>query len=373
MTTNAARGRVAACMTLAAVATAALTFLGPTQVEARIVIRPSAAEVHTTIDGSALVPLPFPAGHVAVHWAGNPEASVAISLSNDGATFGTSMDVGRDEVGEHRGDGETYGVILLARGATTARVTSDRPIGRLTVLALGDGERVVERHRVPASAAGAVSRPTILSRAGWGADESLRFRGKKEVWPPTFYAIQKLIVHHTATENGDPNPAATVRSIYYYHAVTQRWGDIGYNFLIDEAGRIYKGRHSHTTAKTSPNADDDTIDGENPGGEGVTAGHSYGFNAGTVGVALLGTLSTQPPTSSAESAVKNVLAWKASNHGIDPEGESLYTNPVNGDQRIFANIAGHRDVSATECPGDSFYSMLSQVRADTSLLIAASP
>jgi N-acetylmuramoyl-L-alanine amidase len=54
-------------------------------------------------------------------------------------------------------------------------------------------------------------------------------------------AVQKLIVHHTATQNNDPDPPATIRSIYYYHAVTQGWGDIGYNFLIDEAGNLYEG------------------------------------------------------------------------------------------------------------------------------------
>jgi hypothetical protein len=367
------RRRAVTFTILTAVTTATLTFLVPTAIQASVIIRPRAAEVHTAIDRSTLVQLPFAAGHVAVHWAGNPEATVAISLSSDGNTFGPPTDVGRDEVGEHRGDGETYSAILQGQGATWARVTSDRPIGRLSVLALGDGERVVEESRVPASAGGAVPQPSIVSRSQWGADESLRFRGKREVWPPTFHTIQKLIVHHTATQNADPDPAATMRSIYYYHAVTQRWGDIGYNFLIDEAGTIYKGRHSHTTVKTSVNANDDTLNGENASGQGVTAGHSYGFNAGTVGVALLGTLSVDPPTAAAESALERVLAWKAGKHGIDPQGESVYTNPLNGDQKLLANIAAHRDVSATECPGDVLYSMLPQIRADVALLIASSP
>ena len=357
----------------AMVATVALPFVGSTVVLARVVVKTRAAEVHTPVIGPATVALPFPAGHVAVHWAGNPQASVTIALSTDGgATYGPASDVGRDEVGEHRGDGEAYGAILPASGATSARVTSDRPIGRLTVLALADGERVVEEERLPVSAGAAVAQPPIISRAEWGADESLRFKGKKEVWPPQFFPVQKLIVHHTVTANDDPNPAATIRSIYYYHSITQRWGDIGYNFLIDAEGRVYKGRHSHTTAKSSPTANDDTLIGENAMGQIVTAGHSYGFNGGTVGVALLGTLTTQLPSAPARSALEQFLGWKASGHGIDPEGQSLYVNPVTGSQTTFANIAGHRDVSATECPGDAFYPALPQVRRNVAVLIAGS-
>ncbi len=178
------------------------------------------------------------------------------------------------------------------------------------------------------------------------------------MWPPAFYPVQKLIVHHTAGVNNDPNPAATVRSIYYYHAVTQGWGDIGYNFLVDEAGRIYKGRHSHP-----PGATDDTITGEDAAGNSVTAAHAYQYNSGTIGVALLGTLTTQDATPAARTAMVDVLAWKASAHAIDPYGSSLYTNPVGGNQKVFANIAGHRDVEATECPGGGFYATLPQLRS----------
>lgn len=76
--------------------------------------------------------------------------------------------------------------------------------------------------------------------------------------------------------------------MYYYHAVTHGWGDIGYNHLITEGGDIYRGRHSHTTTSTSPTANDDTPIGEDGAGRGVTAGHAFGYNSVTVGVAFLG-------------------------------------------------------------------------------------
>lgn len=348
---------------------------GGQHVEAQVVVHTRAGEVSAAVKGVAVLELPFAAEHVAVHWAGNPDAAVSVAFGSDGANFGPSFDVGRDEVGEQRGNGETYGVILRAADATTVRVQTDRPLGRVSVLALTDGPSTVVSHGPSGTPAGAsVAQPAILPRSGWGSDESLRFDANgNESWPPTFWPVQKLIAHHTATQNGDPDPPSTIRAIYYYHAVTQGWGDIGYNFLIDEAGHIYKGRHSHTTAtpsSASPSPDD-TITGEDGSGNGVTAAHAVGYNSGTVGIAFLGTLTNQDATPAARNALDDLLAWKADAHGIDPQGSSLYVNPVNGTQQVFPNIAGHRDVNATECPGGAFYATLPTIRSDVASRIGA--
>ena len=232
---------------------------------------------------------------------------------------------------------------------------------RLTVMAFKERSRLRLR---ATSAAGLL--PAVIPRAGWGADESLRFDSSgREIWPPAFWPIQKLIVHHTDTRNGDPDPAATVRSIYYYHAVTQGWGDIGYNFLIDESGRIYEGRHSRDYAPG------ETPTGRDTSGRGVTGAHAQGFNSGTVGVALLGTLTSKDATAAAQDALERLLTWEAYSTGLDPEASSTYVNPVSGQQATFPNIGGHRDVGATECPGSAFYSTLPAIRADVDARIAA--
>ena len=88
-------------------------------------------------------------------------------------------------------------------------------------------------------------RPLYRSRAGWGADESLRFGPDgTESFPTAFFDVQTLTVHHTVTINSDPDPAATVRAIYFFHAVTEDFGDIGYHLLIDQHGTVYEGRYS---------------------------------------------------------------------------------------------------------------------------------
>ena len=317
----------------------------------------SISRVHT-------FPAPRHVTHLAVHWRGARGARVRVALSRDGRRFARAVPVGLDDAFEAQPGGETYGAVIVAPRVRAVRVLTDRPLRRLTVLWLGDRGR-----RLPLLARTAsvgYSQPKVIPRIDWGADESYRFDSSgREIWPPAFYPVQKLIVHHTATQNSDPDPPATIRSIYYYHAVTQGWGDIGYNFLIDEAGNVYEGRHTFDYMSGS------TPTEENSSGYGVTGAHAQGYNSGTVGIALLGTLTSQDATPAAREALERLLAWESDHHAIDPQGASLYTNPVNGTQATFANIAGHRDVAATECPGGTFYSTLPIIRSDVAAMLSA--
>ena len=87
-----------------------------------------------------------------------------------------------------------------------------------------------------------MGKPDVVSRAEWGADESLRYNSNgTEKWPREYDKVIHLVVHHTDTPVNDPDPAARVRSICYYHTVTRNDGDIGYNAIIGSDGRIYEG------------------------------------------------------------------------------------------------------------------------------------
>lgn len=349
--------RVLAAAPIGALLAVGLSVIPATTVQAEVVHHTKAGEVSGPLNGSEIRRLPFPAGHAALYWDGNPDANVTVSFSTDGVTFGPAVAVEEDEVGMQLKNGQTYGAVLPAGGATAARVASDRPIGRLTLLALTDDGTSVVNTPVARDVAGAQTAGGALPRSAWGADESLRFdRRGKEVWPPVFQTVQKLVVHHTAGVNGESGATAqaTIRSIYYYHAITQGWGDIGYNFLIDAAGVVYKGR------STSTSATDPDVTGENGSRQVVTAGHAYGYNSGTVGVALLGNFVNTVPTGAAQDAVQAVLVREASAHGIDAAGSSLYTNPLTGTQDVFLNVPGHGEVpnNATECPGGAFLSQV---------------
>jgi hypothetical protein len=184
-------------------------------------IRVEASESTTTVIGSRDFILADGTSHVAVHWPGEPSAGVTLAFSSDGLTFGAAGAVEIDEVGAARGDGETYGTLVDATGMRYLRVTTDRPLADFSVLALDAGGEAVPPLGMAARAA--VPAPAVIPRSGWGADESLRFDSNNEViWPTSFYPLQKLIVHHTATGTGGSDPAATVRAIYYYHALLGR-------------------------------------------------------------------------------------------------------------------------------------------------------
>jgi hypothetical protein len=376
---------LASALTLAAANSAVAAPSGPGH-SGPLPLATKAASLGGAVGQQRTFDLPRRATHVAVHWRGHRSARLKVSFSRDGDRFGGWHRVRLDEVGIDRPGKETYGAIMVARGASAVRVRSDVRLPRVHVLALTDrlqvaGEDVRTASRsstdsasarmsssttTTAAASSAIPQPAVVSRSGWGADESLRFDSSgNEVWPAQFYPVQKLIVHHTATQNNDPDPAATIRSIYYYHAITQGWGDIGYNFLIDEAGNVYEGRHSRAYAPgESPT-------GQDLNGNGVTGAHAQGYNSGTVGVALLGTLTNQDATPAARNALESLLAWESDEHGIDPQGSTLYTNPVSGTQATFHNIAGHRDVAATECPGGSFYATMPAIRSDVAARIAS--
>jgi hypothetical protein len=322
-----------------------------------------AREVETSVDHERVVALPITATHVAIHWQGSPTAALTVAFGNAAGQFGPKIPIELDEDGEGAGGGDTFGSVMWAEGARLVRVTSDQPIERLTVEAIqstgsaSGGGTAIEA---------AMTQSPVITRAQWGADESYRFDAAgHEHWPPSFNPLQKFFIHHTAGRNGDPNPAATVRAIYYYHAITRGWTDIGYNFLIDEAGHIYEGRHARDYAPGEVPTEEDRA------GNVVRAGQVKGLNDGTMGIALLGTFETQQPTAAARAALVRLLAWESERHGIDPQGYGLYTNPVTGLQQNLWNISGHRDGQATSCPGTAFYATLPAVRKDVAAKIAA--
>jgi len=182
-----------------------------------------------------------------------------------------------------------------------------------------------------------VSGPSIITRAGWGANESYR------TWTPEYRTVHKIVVHHTVTSNDydEMQGAAWVRAIYYYHAVTRGWGDIGYNYLVDKYGNIYQGRY---------------------GGPGVVGGHVYSFNYGTMGVAVIGTYGNYrgsiEPTPASLSALADLSVWEASRSYIHPLHSALFRN------EMLPNLGGHRDYPpfTTSCPGDLLYAALPALR-----------
>ena len=319
-----------------------------------------AEHVTAAVSGTKVFRLSRTATSVAAYWKGSPRAHVMLAFSSDGQHFGAPVDADRDELGRSRHDGTTYGALRDTGGATAVQVMADRRLPRLTVLGLTDGRTTTTRSAPGQPADAATTEPPVVSRSAWGADPQYM------TWAPAFYPTKKLIVHHTDTSNSYADQAGAesqIRSIYYYHAVTQGWGDIGYNFLVDKFGNVYEGRYSRDYQGANPSGDD-------AAGNGVTGAHTQGWNSGTVGIAMLGTFTDQDVTPAARQALESMLAWEANRNGIDPQATQPFTNPVSGATTTTPNIAGHRDYAATACPGETFYASLPTIRADVAARIS---
>lgn len=212
----------------------------------------------------------------------------------------------------------------------------------------------------------------VISRSQWGADESYRYLSSNDIDPvlieiePDYYEqfkdelqysrvveedengdkykwplqypekIKKFIIHHTATTSNLDDPEQAIRDIYYYHAITRGWGDIGYNYIIDQDGKIYEGRY---------------------GGEGVIGAHAGPGNNGSIGISILGNYEEEEVPEKVIKALGKFISKKSKIHGINTEGNSLFRG------QEMPNVFGHKDIMSTDCPGVYLYEKLPVIRS----------
>lgn len=255
----------------------------------------------------------------------------------------------------------------------------------------------------------------IITRAEWGADESLRYLGNKAVWGDTTEVtptdpnsatgkriaylannfpdqqkiirtvteengkklawpyeyssrVGRIVVHHTAENLTDAvaldeeDVRRALRGIYYYHTARLKWGDIGYNYLIDPFGNIYEGR---------------------AGGPGVVGAHARWNNNGSIGISMMGNFEETQVSEVQLDALRRLVAALAEQHQIPPMATEWYHrecrsyNCQDGDllssYSMNTTIIGHRDAGYTLCPGKSLYASLPAMREQVLALIRQKP
>lgn len=360
------RGRGVAGVRLGVVvATMAAVLVPALSAPARTISRPvTLARTITPASAQGHARLAFPATHVVFSWRADEGTGVRFRTVGRGGSS-SWMRAPEAHDAEH-GDHHYSGVIAVDR-PEALRWRSIRPpgarMGRVTIDYLNtlDGPR--QTFVVPATASAAARTPDIITRAEWGADESLKRTSggcKRQ-----FYPVQQLIVHHTAGSNFDSNPAATMRAIYWYHAVRRGWCDVGYNFVIAPDGRIFEGRWARSYKPWETHSGEDRLQ------RAVAGAHASGFNSGTVGISIMGTYSRISIPPAARRSLTEVLAWEADRHDLDPLGRHYYRNPETGAGKRLPFIAGHRDTGQTECPGGRLYRSLDEIRRDTAAAMGA--
>ncbi len=207
---------------------------------------------------------------------------------------------------------------------------------------------------VPSAQRSMAPRPPITSRAGWGADESI---SPEEPGYLPGGKIKAAFVHHTAASNDYTceQAPAVIRGIYAYHVQQLGWKDIGYNFLVDKCGTVYEGRKGGVDLP-------------------VMGAHTYGFNAESTGISVLGNYTTTAPSTPAMTSVARIAAWKLGQYGVDPGGSATLTAGADaknyfgkswtkGTKLSFQAVSGHRDGFNTQCPGDALYDRLPTIRS----------
>ena len=194
--------------------------------------------------------------------------------------------------------------------------------------------------------------PAIIPREAWGG-AAVPPRA-----PASYGEVQLAFVHHTVTRN-DYTPeesAGIVLGIARYHRDSNRWNDVGYNFLLDKYGQVFEGRAGGVD-------------------QPVIGAQAQGYNGVSTGIACLGDFSAIAASPVAMEALARLLAWKLGVHGTPVAGPVSVVSaggPTNryreGTPVVFERISGHRDGNNTSCPGGSLYSQLPGLRARVAAL-----
>ena len=208
-----------------------------------------------------------------------------------------------------------------------------------------------------------VKRPTIVTRAEWGADESWRSPN-----PRLGSTIIAGFIHHTAmtSDYTQAEAPAQVRNLYAYFIKTRKFSDIAYNYVVDRFGTIYEGRSGCPLKKIA------TCDGPSAP---VIGGHTAGMNDNTFGIAVMGNFDVSPLDSDAATvlttSLAQLIAWRIAPYGLNPtslvrllstdaSGKSRYKNGELSNPTPV--ISAHRDVGRTVCPGRYVYPLMPAIR-----------
>ena len=166
--------------------------------------------------------------------------------------------------------------------------------------------------------------PGTIRRAVWGA-----LAERPQEMDPASSMWKWITVHHSAMEvstrvhGSQAVGHRAVQEIQTSHMNARGYGDVGYHFLVDPAGRVYEGRSlkwqgAHASGKN---------------------------NVGNIGICLLGNFENGPPTRQAKVALHGLVESLRSGFAIGATG-----------------VVGHGHWTSTKCPGRHLNAVLRRYR-----------
>lgn len=160
----------------------------------------------------------------------------------------------------------------------------------------------------------------VFSRLAWGAAAP---RGRQKEHHPTH-----VTVHHTAGRSCT-KVSDSIKEMQGYQADhmyrEHEWGDIGYHFVIDGAGRIFEGRHTD-----------------------ILGTHAGGANLDNIGIAVMGNYNVEELNERQKTTLRRLIAFLALRYGSDTS------------RRDF--IQPHSHYKGTDCPGSRILAFLQELR-----------
>lgn len=160
----------------------------------------------------------------------------------------------------------------------------------------------------------ACSQIKLIGREQWGAKLPKDVVSMKT-------PVRYVFIHHTAMGEcfNLSRCIENMKEIQDLHMISNKWSDIGYNFLVGEDGRVYEAR-----------------------GWNRTGAHTKYYNQVAVAVSVMGNFMERIPNQDALDAVHNIINCGVEKGFIIPKYE----------------LFGHRDVRTTDCPGNAFYKLI---------------
>ncbi len=255
--------------------------------------------------------------------------------------------------------------------------------------------------------------PRIISRAEWGADESLQLKdnwqkardeycshspwackplsdkaqqefnqkrqeiltnfpdevktvrtisqenGQELAWPRDYMAkVYKIVLHHTAdnlaspgseNDNDNKNESATVKPDQIS--------------MQEYQAKLRSTYYYHTVTRGWGDIGYNYIvDGlgniyeGRAGGDFVVGAHVAWHNEGSIGIALMGNYQEISPSSGSIQSLVRALTYITKKYNVDPRGSGSFRG------KYLPNIIGHRDLASTACPGEQFYKQIERIR-----------
>lgn len=162
-------------------------------------------------------------------------------------------------------------------------------------------------------------KPAVIPRSDWAGEEP-----KSDLLKEAG-SYDRLTIHHAGngiSQNTDKEAVVQELAGILSAHIERNYGDIGYHFIIDYAGRVWEGRNIEW--------------------EGAHVSYE---NEKNIGVMLLGNFEEQQPSTEQLKTMSRMVKVLCDSHGITKH-----------------RIYGHRDLGHSVCPGKNLYPYVLQLK-----------